>query len=155
MNRYTVKIDGADVTRYVPYPIAGENVLDAALDQGYIELRNTHRKKPYEPFSMVEITVNQYIGQTDMTGDNLTIFYVGADDPQTCTRTGLTNHKLLLTEETKILERIVCAGKSFVNPLYKDYATSEALNNDAPILLMVLYFQEVNFPDSKAVLIKK
>ena len=116
--RYNIKLNGTDITKYVVYPLTFEFVLDNALDQAYMEMRITPRKTPYKPFSLVEIKIDK----TEITDDTEVIrFYVASDEVELNMKTGKANHKLLLIEETKILERYICSAKSFVNPLYRDY----------------------------------
>lgn len=116
--RYNIKLNGIDITKYVVYPLTFEFVLDNALDQAYMEMRVTPRKTPYKPFSLVEVKIDE-----NATSDNTeTIrFYVSSDEVEVNMKTGKATHKILLIEETKILERYICSAKSFVNPLYRDY----------------------------------
>lgn len=111
-NEYKVKIDGEDVTDYVVYPLNFQFTLDDALDQAYIEIRNSKRKEVYKPFAEVGITVNN---------EEPIIYYIGVDNATVNQKNGLATHKILLIEETKILERVICRAKTFVKPLYSDY----------------------------------
>ena len=121
--RYNIKLNGTDITRYVVYPLTFEFVLDNALDQAYMEMRVTPRKTPYKPFSLVEVKIDE-----NTTSDNTeTIrFYVSSDEVELNMKTGKATHKILLIEETKILERYICSAKSFVRPLYRDYAINNS-----------------------------
>lgn len=119
--QYNVKLNGTNITKYVVYPLTFEFVLDNALDQAYMEMRLSPRKTPYKPFSLIEISV----AESSITSNTETIrFYLASDEVEVNMKTGRATHKLLLIEETKILERFICSAKSFVNPLYKDYDTS-------------------------------
>ena len=113
MFTFQITINGENVTEYACYPLSGQLALDRGLDQGYIELRNSPRSEPYQPFSRVEITA---------TNSTPTIFYVASDEVETIVKTGRSMHRILLSEETKILERVICPGKTFVQPLVKNYA---------------------------------
>lgn len=113
MNSFTITINGEDVTAYTCYPFAGELTLDRSLDQAYIDLKASPRSEPYPPFSEVFITPNQ---------GEATTFVIASDDVETFIKTGLSNHHLLLCEETKKLERVICPGKTFVQPLIHNYA---------------------------------
>lgn len=120
---FNIKLNNKDITKYAVYPLTFEYVLDNALDQAYMELRLTPRKTPYKPFSLIEIKVSE----TEITEDTeSTIFYLASDEVEVNMKTGKANHKLLLIEETKILERYICSAKSFVNPLYRDYSNYDA-----------------------------
>ncbi len=120
---FNIKLNNKDITKYAVYPLTFEYVLDNALDQAYMELRLTARKTPYKPFSLIEIKVSE----TEITEDTeSTIFYLASDEVEVNMKTGKANHKLLLIEETKILERFICSAKSFVNPLYRDYDSHAA-----------------------------
>ena len=125
---FSVKINGLDYTRWAVYPITFQQVLDDALDQGYFELRNIeirNRKqpevtiyklnKPIKPFSKVVITY-------DENEEPITML-VASDDVTYYNARGHYTHKILLVEETKALERVICSAKSFVKPLITDYAS--------------------------------
>lgn len=116
MNSFRIIIDGKDVTRFAIYPLNLQFTLDDALDQAFVELRNIPITEAYPAFTKVEITVNN---DTEST-----IYYVGVDNCVVNQKTGRANHKILLTEETKILERVICRAKSFVKPLIKNYPNS-------------------------------
>lgn len=125
---FSVKINGLDYTRWAVYPITFQQVLDDALDQGYLELRNIEIRnrtqqevtiyklnKPIKPFSKVVITY-------DENEEPITML-VASDDVTAYTTRGHYTHKILLIEETKSLERVICSAKSFVKPLISDYAS--------------------------------
>ena len=135
--RYNIKLNGIDITKYVVYPLTFEFVLDNALDQAYVEMRVTPRKTPYKPFSLVEVKIDE-----NATSDNTeTIrFYVSSDEVEVNMKTGKATHKILLIEETKILERYICSAKSFVRPLYRDY-----LINSIPSFPDNTNFGEISF----------
>ncbi len=111
MNEFNIVIGGVDYTPYFIYPLNFQFVLDTALDQAYIEGRNMKRTVPFKPFTYVSIIVN----------NNVSFWHVGVDTVTVNQKTGRATHKILLTEETKILERVICRAKSFVKPLYTDY----------------------------------
>lgn len=125
---FSVKINGLDYTRWAVYPITFQQVLDDALDQGYLELRNIEIRnvtqpevttyklnKPLKPFSKVVITYDE--SQEPIT------MLVASDDVTYYNARRHYTHKILLMEETKSLERIICSAKSFVKPLITDYAS--------------------------------
>lgn len=112
MFSFQITVNGEDVTKYVCYPFSGELTLDRSLDQAYIELKASPRSKPYPPFS--EVVVTPSVGEA-------TTFVIASDDVDTIIKTGLSNHRILLCEETKKLERVICPGKTFVQPLVKKY----------------------------------
>ena len=121
MNSFIININGENVTPYACYPFSGELTLDRSLDQAYIDLKNSPRSEPYQPFSEVVVTPNQ---------GEATTFVIASDDVETFIKTGRSNHHILLCEETKKLERIICPGKTFVQPLVKKYKqTQEPPNN--------------------------
>lgn len=121
--QYNIKLNGTNITKYVVYPLTFEFVLDNALDQAYMEMRLSPRKTPYKPFSLIEISVDE----TSITSNTETIrFYLASDEVEVNMKIGRATHKLLLIEETKILERFICSAKSFVNPLYRDYSNYDA-----------------------------
>lgn len=115
MFNFSITINGEDVTAYACYPLSGQLALDRGLDQAYIELKNSPKEDPYPPFSKVEITLLDH---------ESTVFYVASDDVETIIKTGRSTHLILLTEETKILERVICPGKTFVQPLVRNYSKS-------------------------------
>lgn len=117
MYSFTITINGEEVTAYACYPFSGELTLDRSLDQAFIDLKATPRSAPYPPFSEVVITPN--IGEP-------TTFVIASDEVDTIIKTGLSNHRILLCEETKKLERIICPGKTFVQPLVKNYEQTQA-----------------------------
>lgn len=116
MYSFEITINGEDVTPYACYPFSGELTLDRSLDQAYIELKASPRSKPYPPFS--EVVVAPSVGEA-------TTFLIASDEVETIVKTGLSTHRLLLCEETKKLERIICPGKTFVQPLVKNYAETQ------------------------------
>ena len=119
MHSFQITINGEDVTAYACYPFGGTLALDTSLDQAYIELRASPRKEPYTPFSEIIITqVNSEESEPDII-----IFILASDEVETVVKTGLSTHRLLLCEETKKLERVICPGKTFVQPLIHNYAT--------------------------------
>lgn len=117
MNVFNITIyenpeDGVDVTRYAVYPFNFQFTLDVGLDQAFVELRNTTRTSAYPAFSLVEITIDA----TESIS-----YYISVDNCIVNQKTGRADHKILLIEETKILERVICRAKSFVKPLVKSY----------------------------------
>lgn len=118
--KYTVEINGDDVTKYAIYPLALQNVLDYALDQGFLVLRGMSQSKPFKPFSKVKITISAGEG----VSETLTML-VGSDKVVTNTKTEISSHEILLVEETKELERVICSAKSFSKPLVKEYVYEE------------------------------
>lgn len=116
--RFRITINGEDVTAYVCYPFSGELTLDRSLDQAYIELRASPVSQPYPPFSEIAVTP---IDDEETAGET-TVFVLASDEVETIVKTGLSTHRLLLCEETKKLERVICPGKTFVQPLVKSYA---------------------------------
>ena len=116
-NTFEVRINGVDVTKYAVYPINIQYTLDDALDQAYIELRNTNVPTAYKPFSRVELTISAH----QFNGPETSIFYVAVDNCVLNQKTGRADHRILLSEETKILERVICRAKTFVKPLVKNY----------------------------------
>jgi hypothetical protein len=121
---FKVMIGNEDVSDYCIYPINFQFTLDDALDQAYIELRNSPVTDAYDPFTFVSIKL--YPQLTEYT------WYISVDNCVINQKTGLANHKILLIEETKILERVICRAKSFVRPLIKKYDSG---NTKAPIAL--------------------
>lgn len=125
--RFIVNINGEDVTAYVCYPFSGELTLDRSLDQAYIELRASPVSQPYSPFSEIAVTPIDDEGKAGET----TVFVLASDEVETIVKTGLSTHRLLLCEETKKLERVICPGKTFVQPLLRDY--SQTVNKPIPL----------------------
>lgn len=113
MNTFNISINGVDMTRYAVYPFNFQFTLDDALDQAFVELRNTTVTDAFDAFSLVSITIN---GEAEPT-----LYYVSVDNCVVNQKTGRADHKILLIEETKILERVICRAKSFVKPLVKNY----------------------------------
>lgn len=113
MNTFNISINGVDMTRYAVYPFNFQFTLDDALDQAFVELRNTTVTDAYDAFSLVSITIN---GEAEPT-----LYYVSVDNCVVNQKTGRADHKILLIEETKILERVICRAKSFVKPLIPYY----------------------------------
>ena len=50
---------------------------------------------------------------------------VGSDKVVTNTKTEISSHEILLVEETKELERVICSAKSFSKPLVKEYVDKD------------------------------
>lgn len=128
---FKVMIGNEDVSDYCIYPINFQFTLDDALDQAYIELRNSPVTDAYDPFTFVSTKL--YPQLTEYT------WYISVDNCVVNQKTGLANHKILLIEETKILERVICRAKSFVRPLIKQYGS----NTKDPIALSDSEFGDV------------
>jgi hypothetical protein len=111
---FKVMIGGIDVSDFCVYPLNFQFTLDDALDQAYLELRNSTVTDAYDPFTFVSVTV--YPSRKETT------WYISVDNCVVNQKTGLASHKILLVEETKILERVICRAKSFVKPLVRDYS---------------------------------
>lgn len=137
--RFIVNINGEDVTAYVCYPFSGELTLDRSLDQAYIELRASPVSQPYPPFSEIAVTPVDDEG----TAGETTVFVLASDEVETIVKTGLSTHRLLLCEETKKLERVICPGKTFVQPLVKNYTqvstSPEALDGSLNFSIYKIY----------------
>lgn len=146
MNEFYITIDGVDVTRYAVYPFNFQFTLDVGLDQAFVELRNTSRVSAYPAFSLVKIT----IGETEPT-----LYYISVDNCIVNQKTGKADHKILLIEETKILERVICRAKTFVEPLVKNYtdqntSVAEPIEMDTGDVLDI-YESDRNFYASKII----
>lgn len=137
MNSFKIIIDGKDVTRFSIYPLNLQFTLDDALDQAFVELRNMPITEAYPAFTKVEITVNK---DTEPT-----IYYVGVDNCVVNQKTGRANHKILLTEETKILERVICRAKSFVKPMISDYLAQKVQANGFKFNTVTIFNNDASF----------
>jgi hypothetical protein len=140
MNIFNISINGVDVTRYAVYPFNFQFTLDDALDQAYIELRNTQKTDAYDAFSLVSVSIND---------SEPTLYYISVDNCVINQKTGLADHKLLLIEETKILERVICRAKSFVKPLVSDYLAQKVQANGFEFNTVEIFNDDESFYANK------
>lgn len=109
-----VKIDGVDYTRYAVLPIQLQYARDESLNQGVLTLKNIDRELPFEPASLVEIDGERWL--------------VGADNVRKINYyKNKFQHEIVLTEETKLLEKYFVDSCTFTNPIYmgNEVPTSE------------------------------
>ena len=141
MNTFNITINGVDMTRYAVYPFNFQFTLDDALDQAFVELRNTTVTDAYDAFSFVSITIN---GDAEPT-----LYYVSVDNCVVNQKTGRADHKILLIEETKILERVICRAKSFVKPMISDYLAQKVQANGFKFNTVAIFNDDESFYANK------
>ena len=141
MNTFNITINGEDVTRFAVYPFNFQFTLDDALDQAFIELRNSTVTDAYAAFSLVSVTVNDDAEPT--------LYYVSVDNCVVNQKTGRANHKILLIEETKILERVICRAKSFVKPMISDYLAQKVQANGFKFNTVAIFNNDESFYANK------
>ncbi len=96
----------------VPIKVITDSFLDEMLDTSAIELRDTDRREPYAPFTIVQMG----------TQPVSTYWMVGSDIVQEVRATGFYNHTVQLIEPTKWLERWMVGNKAVTQPVYTDYS---------------------------------
>lgn len=103
-----VKIDGVDYTRYAVLPIQLQYARDESLNQGVLTLKNIDREIPFEPASLVEIDGERWL--------------VGADNVRKINYyKNKFQHEIVLTEETKLLEKYFVDSCTFTHTLFKGH----------------------------------
>lgn len=102
-----VKIDGVDYTRYAVLPIQLQYARDESLNQGVLTLKNIDRETPFEPASLVEIDGERWL--------------VGADNVRKINYyKNKFQHEIVLTEETKLLEKYFVDSCTFTQSLFNN-----------------------------------
>lgn len=122
-------INGKCYTSRLVFPIKGANLLDEQLDEAYISLKFTKRKKQFLPLTPVSIIFKNTIWYNCQRSDKWEQepllekrFVVAADNAvESPVGSGLYNHELYLIEETKILEMYVTDSLTFTNNLGRIY----------------------------------
>lgn len=119
-----------DFTAYLNMPIVYEPVLDETLDSANITLSDIMQKdfqgidlsRGFEPFSKMEITFEDENGGQLETKISMFVFH---DDVKSKrkdnTKWKSYTHKLLLIEQTKLLERYSVDTLTFTNPIPRNY----------------------------------
>lgn len=109
-----VKIDGVDYTRYAVLPIQLQYARDESLNQGVLTLKNIDREIPFEPASLVEIDGERWL--------------VGADNVRKINYyKNKFQHEIVLTEETKLLEKYFVDSCTFTHTLFKDFVAQSSV----------------------------
>ena len=110
-----VKIDGVDYTRYAVLPIQLQYARDESLNQGVLTLKNIDREIPFEPASLVEIDGERWL--------------VGADNVRKINYyKNKFQHEIVLTEETKLLEKYFVDSCTFTHALFKDFVAQSEIS---------------------------
>ena len=114
-----VLIGGVDYTKFAEIPFQRKAVLDESLDMASIRLFYTDKKDEFEPFTLVEITIEDDITETFKK-------YIASDVTEEVLSTGKVNHTLVFIEETKSIERLLLT-KTTTNPIAKDFTDAQTL----------------------------
>lgn len=110
-----VKIDGVDYTRYAVLPIQLQYARDESLNQGVLTLKNIDREIPFEPATLVEIDGERWL--------------VGADNVRKINYyKNKFQHEIVLTEETKLLEKYFVDSCTFTHTLFKDFVAQSEVS---------------------------
>lgn len=143
MNNFSVKINNVDYTKKATFPLKWADLLDERLDECRLTLKNCKEETPFQPLSVVEITLtvspsckvtgvkttNNALITQDYDGVNHTLTqtmkkrYVIATDTvnEYPVGSGLYTHELYFIEETKLLEGFIGDSITFTNPLGNVY----------------------------------
>ena len=104
-----VLLDNVDISNTCEVDLSFVEKLDMELDEAFVVLGHTKRKDPYNMFSIIDIFQdNTLIFSGRISQDNVELSSF-AD--------GIYNHRITLTEHTKLLEKFIITGKSFTQPL--------------------------------------
>lgn len=118
-NNFQILIDGADVTRHIPFPIKWNNLLDERLDEARISVKQM-KTESYAPLTDV------YIKMIDEKGNEVEKYYVVSNDFSYESPPGSKryDHEIVLIEQTKYLEGFLCDTLTFTNDLGRNYTKS-------------------------------
>lgn len=142
-NTFKVEIEQAaesfvDYTKYVPFPLKFNNLLDEQLDEASISLIKCPRAN-FQPFAKCRITI---ISGKDTTQTKTINMFVSSDKAdETPIGSNRYNHELYLIEETKWLERFIVPATSFVNPVKREFPDTQTF---APFYEISRYFWHNN-----------
>lgn len=121
-NNFQILIDGADVTRHIPFPIKWNDLLDERLDEARISVKQM-KTESYAPLTDV------YIKMIDEKGNEVEKYYVVSNDFSYESPPGSKryDHEIVLIEQTKYLEGFLCDTLTFTNDLGRNYTANAAL----------------------------
>ena len=104
-----VFLDSVDISNTCEVDLSFVEKLDMELDEAFVVLGHTKRKDPYNMFSIIDIFQdNTLIFSGRISQDNVELSSFSDE---------IYNHRITLTEHTKLLEKFVITGKSFTQPL--------------------------------------
>lgn len=118
-NNFEVLIDGADVTRHIPFPIKWNDLLDERLDEARISVKQM-KTESFAPLTDV------YIKMIDEIGNEMEKYYIVSNDfsYESPPGSGKYDHEIVLIEQTKYLEGFLCDTLTFTNDLGRLYTNS-------------------------------
>lgn len=120
-NNFQVFIDGADVTRHIPFPIKWNDLLDERLDEARISVKQM-KEGSFAPLTDV------YIKMIDEIGNEMEKYYIVSNDfsYESPPGSGKYDHEIVLIEQTKYLEGFLCDTLTFTNDLGRNYTKNAA-----------------------------
>lgn len=119
-NNFQVFIDGADVTRHIPFPIKWNDLLDERLDEARISVKQMNEGS-FAPLTDV------YIKMIDEIGNEMEKYYIVSNDfsYESPPGSGKYDHEIVLIEQTKYLEGFLCDTLTFTNDLGRNYTKNQ------------------------------
>lgn len=148
MNKYSVTINGIDLTNYAVYPLKWGNLLDERLDEAYVTLKfvpKSLQDGAFRPLSLAKIVIsntpdtNQDSEQDEVFGIDQNLNQITHRLTQTTNKRFLVardtvynnpiggnfdTHELYIIEETKFLEAFICDTLTFRNALLNRFGQS-------------------------------
>lgn len=120
-NNFQVLIDGADVTRHIPFPIKWNDLLDERLDEARISVKQMNDGS-FAPLTDV------YIKMIDEIGNEMEKYYIVSNDfsYESPPGSGKYDHEIVLIEQTKYLEGFLCDTLTFTNDLGRIYTNNQS-----------------------------
>lgn len=120
-NNFQVLIDGADITRHIPFPIKWNDLLDERLDEARISVKQMNEGS-FAPLTDV------YIKMIDEIGNEMEKYYIVSNDLsyESPPGSGKYDHEIVLIEQTKYLEGFLCDTLTFTNDLGRNYSKNAA-----------------------------
>ncbi len=118
MNSFKVYIEGEAYTKYVPFPIKWQDLLDEQLDEATLTLLQIDVKN-FKPLTEVKIEIYSDGLGLVKTLDMLVLNDKADEIPS---GSGKYNHELSLIELTKWLEGFMVRSHGYVNSLGRAYA---------------------------------
>jgi uncharacterized repeat protein (TIGR02543 family) len=104
-----VFLDNVEISNNVEIDLSYVEKLNMELDEGFIMITHTNRAEPFPMYGLIDIYEdNTIIFSGRIAQDNVEI--TSFSDQH-------YNHKVVLTEHTKILEKYFVTGKSFTQPI--------------------------------------
>ena len=121
MNSFKITIEENDYTKFVPFPIKWQDLLDEQLDEATLTLLQVQDVKNFKPLTEVTITIYYINENNNSTSHKINMLVLSDKADEVPSGSGKYNHELSLIELTKWLEGFMVRSHGYVNSLGKNY----------------------------------